>query len=571
MIEPKRYTVTSALPYANGPLHAGHLAGAYLPADIYVRYLKSRGKEVLFICGTDEHGVAIPLRSRKEGLTPKEVVDKYYAQFKKTFGAFGIDFDIFSRTSLPIHHETASEFFKKFYENNLLEEKVSLQFYDAKEGVFLADRYIIGTCPKCNYEKAYGDQCEKCGSSLSPEQLINPRSALSDNTPELRETKHWYFPLDRFQTALEEYIENHSGDWKANVLGQCRSWLKEGLQARAITRDSDWGIPVPLEEAKGKVLYVWFEALIGYISATKDWAKQKEGRDWKPFWLKQEKTNDNAKLVHFIGKDNIVFHCIMFPAMLMADNNYILADSIPANEFLNLEGEKLSTSRNWAVWLDEYLEDFKDVKGSVDAMRYVLCATMPESKDNNFTWKDFQARVNNELVAILGNFVNRVLTFTYNNFEGKTPSFGYNFNKINYTNYNPTDLSQKRDDMDFCIKKFYFKEALNIVIDLARQGNCFFQDNEPWNLIKKDNKTTSYFIYNCLNLTGSLAIFLEPFLPETSKKIYYLLNLKPSKSDILYHRINIPACHQLNKPELLFDKIDNEMVNKQIQKLNRSI
>ena len=584
---PKRYTITSALPYANGPLHAGHLAGAYLPADIYTRYLKSCGKEVLFICGTDEHGVAISLRARKEGLTPQQVVDKYYEQFKKTFDAFGINFDIFSRTSLPIHHQTAQEFFTNFHKNNLLIEKTSQQFYDPKENIFLADRYIIGTCPKCNYEKAYGDQCEKCGSSLSPDQLINPKSSLSGTAPELKETKHWYFPLDKFQQQIENYILKEHPDWKPNVLGQCKSWLTEGLQPRAITRDSDWGIPVPLEGAEGKVLYVWFDAPIGYISATKHWATEvKKNPDaWKPFWLKKE-SNGETQLIHFIGKDNIVFHCIIFPAMLIADGRYILAENVPANEFLNLEGEKFSTSRNWAVWLDEYLEDFKDVKNHVDALRYVLCSTMPESKDNDFTWKDFQARVNNELVAILGNFVNRVLTLTHKYFEGKVPDFKpineISYQWFPYTNFHdkwfssadsymlsPSEINpwnEVGEELKKCLETFRFKDALGVAMNFAREGNKFLQNTQPWRLFEEHPDKCAMALNTALRMTAYLVQLIEPFLPNTAKKLTELLGFpSDTKPNEVFSKM-IPG-HQLKVPVLLFDKIEDEMIEKQIQKL----
>ncbi|WP_373495247.1 methionine--tRNA ligase, partial [Aquiflexum sp.] len=506
-----RYTITAALPYANGPLHIGHLAGCYIPSDIYVRYLRSLGKEVAYVCGSDEHGVAITIKAKKEGVTPQEVVDRYHEQMKKSFLEFGISFDHYSRTSAKIHHETASDFFRNLYEKGEFLEQSTEQYYDEEAGQFLADRYIEGTCPKCGNENAYGDQCEKCGSSLSPTDLINPKSKLSGNTPVLKETKHWFLDLARYTEFLKNWIlVEHQNDWKNNVLGQCRSWLEagDGLQARSMTRDMDWGIPVPVEGAEGKVLYVWFDAPIGYISSTKEWAAEK-GIDWEPYWKSKD-----TKLVHFIGKDNIVFHCIIFPAILKTHGEYILPDNVPANEFLNLEGDKISTSRNWAVWLHEYLVEFPDKQ---DVLRYVLTANAPETKDNDFTWKDFQSRNNSELVAIFGNFVNRAVVLTHKFFEGKVPALG----EINDLDRDALEnIREFPEKIAASIERYRFREALSIVMDFARTGNKYLAETEPWKTIKEDKERTGTILNIALNIAANLAIVAEPFLPFTSDKIY---------------------------------------------------
>ncbi len=549
--------VTSALPYANGPVHIGHLAGAYLPADIYVRFLRMIGEDVVFICGSDEHGVPITLRARKEGITPQQVVDKYHSIIKKSFSDFGISFDIYHRTSEKIHYETASDFFTVLNDKKIFSEEESEQYYDEEAKTFLADRYITGTCPNCGNPNAYGDQCEKCGKSLSPSDLINPHSQLSGKSPVKKKTKHWYLPLDRFQKEwLEKWILSHKDDWKNNVFGQCKSWLDQGLQPRAVTRDLDWGVPVPLPEAAGKVLYVWFDAPIGYISATKALFVQRGQPDgWKKYW-----TGD-SKLIHFIGKDNIVFHCLIFPAMLKAHGDFVLPESVPANEFLNLEGEKISTSRNWAVWLHEYLEEFP---GKQDVLRYVLCSTAPENKDNDFTWKDFQARNNNELVAILGNFVNRTLVLTEKYYEGKVPSPG---------------KPNKEDDA--CIKEikeapvrirelvlnYRLREALFELMNLARTGNKYLAEQEPWKIYPKDPERVKTILYVSLEITATLAYILEPFLPDTSKKLLLMMNLEPANWENFHgHRI-LKEGHQLGKASLLFEKIEDEIIDKQIKKL----
>ena len=549
--------VTSALPYANGPVHIGHLAGAYLPADIYVRFLRMIGEDVVFICGSDEHGVPITLRARKEGITPQQVVDKYHSIIKKSFSDFGISFDIYHRTSEKIHYETASDFFTVLNDKKIFSEEESEQYYDEEAKTFLADRYITGTCPNCGNPNAYGDQCEKCGKSLSPSDLINPHSQLSGKAPVKKKTKHWYLPLDRFQKEwLEKWILSHKDDWKNNVFGQCKSWLDQGLQPRAVTRDLDWGVPVPLPEAAGKVLYVWFDAPIGYISATKALFVQRGQPDgWKKYW-----TGD-SKLIHFIGKDNIVFHCLIFPAMLKAHGDFVLPESVPANEFLNLEGEKISTSRNWAVWLHEYLEEFP---GKQDVLRYVLCSTAPENKDNDFTWKDFQARNNNELVAILGNFVNRTLVLTEKYYEGKVPSPG---------------KPSKEDDV--CIKEikeapvrirelvlnYRLREALFELMNLARTGNKYLAEQEPWKIYPKDPERVKTILYVSLEITATLAYILEPFLPDTSKKLLSMMNLEPANWENFHgHRI-LKEGHQLGKASLLFEKIEDEIIDKQIKKL----
>ncbi|QMU29599.1 methionine--tRNA ligase [Adhaeribacter radiodurans] len=549
----KRYTVTAALPYANGPVHIGHLAGVYIPADIYARYLRSKGADVKFVCGSDEHGVPITIRAQKEASTPQEIVDKYHKQIKDSFAEFNISFDIYSRTSNETHHQTASEFFTNLYEKGVFEEKTSQQYFDEKSQQFLADRYIVGTCPRCGNENAYGDQCEKCGSSLSPTELINPKSMLSGEKPVLKETKHWYLPLDKYEDWLREWIvEGHKNDWKTNVYGQCKSWIDGGLQPRAVTRDLDWGVPVPLEEAKGKVLYVWFDAPIGYISATKDLTP-----DWKTYWQDPE-----TKLVHFIGKDNIVFHCIIFPVMLKAHGDYILPDNVPANEFLNLEGDKISTSRNWAVWLHEYLQDFP---GKGDVLRYVLCANAPEAKDNDFTWKDFQARNNNELLAIFGNFVNRALVLTHKYFNGLVPDKG------DLTNLDREVLSQFEtypNKVAAALEQYRFKEALQEVMNLARLGNKYLADTEPWKLIKTDEARVKTILNIALQIAGSLSILIEPFLPASAQKLADMLNIHLGKwYEAGMSEFIIPA-HPLGEAKLLFEKIEDATVEAQVQKLH---
>ncbi len=512
----KRYLVTSALPYANGPLHIGHLAGVYVPSDIYTRYLRMKGEDVISICGSDEHGVPITLKARNEGVTPQEIVDRYHAINKKAFEDFGIAFDIYSRTSNKIHYETASEFFLKLYNKGEFIEKTSEQYYDEEAGCFLADRYIMGTCPHCGNENAYGDQCEKCGTSLSPSDLINPHSTVSGSKPVLRETLHWYLPLDKYEPWLKKWILEDHKEWKTNVYGQCKSWLDQGLQPRAVSRDLDWGVPVPVKEAKGKVLYVWFDAPIGYISATKELTP-----DWEKYWKDKE-----TKMVHFIGKDNIVFHCIIFPAMLKAEGSFILPENVPANEFLNLENDKISTSRNWAVWLHEYLADFP---GKQDVLRYSLCASAPETKDNDFTWKDFQARNNNELVAILGNFVNRTLVLTNNYYEGIVPARGK-------TDQNDESVLKEictiRENVETAIENYRFREALKEAMNLARLGNKYLADAEPWKVVKTDPERVKTIMNIALQITANLTIVLEPFLPFSMEKLRGWINMgKVSWSD----------------------------------------
>ena len=554
----KRYTITAALPYANGPLHIGHLAGCYIPSDIYVRYLRSKKKEVAFICGSDEHGVAITIKAKKEGVTPQEIVDRYDQMMKNSFAEFGISFDHYSRTSSEIHHRTASDFFKTLYDRGEFMEETTEQYYDEEANQFLADRYIEGTCPKCGYESAYGDQCEKCGSSLSPTDLINPRSKLSGNVPVLKETKHWFLDLGKYTDFLKKWIlEDHQQDWKNNVLGQCRSWLEagEGLQARSMTRDMDWGVPVPVEGADGKVLYVWFDAPIGYISSTKEWAAQK-GIDWEPYWKDKD-----TKLVHFIGKDNIVFHCIIFPAILKTHGEYILPDNVPANEFLNLEGDKISTSRNWAVWLHEYLEEFPDKQ---DVLRYVLTANAPETKDNDFTWKDFQSRNNSELVAVLGNFINRAVVLTHKFYNGTVPAAGawseYDLEIIE-------GLKAFPDKIAASIEKYRFREALSFVMDFARMGNKYLADTEPWKMIKTDQERTGTILNLALNIAANLAIVGEPFLPFTSKKLMEMLKLSDLQWENAGKEGLLPAGAVLEKAPLLFEKIEDETVERQVNKL----
>lgn len=554
-----RYTITSALPYANGPIHIGHLAGVYVPADIYARYLRSRGEDVLFIGGSDEHGVPITIKARKEGITPQQVVDKYHGIIKKSFQELGISFDVYSRTSSPTHHKTASEFFQKMYEQGDFIEQTTQQYYDEEAKQFLADRYITGTCPHCGYEKAYGDQCEKCGTTLNATDLINPRSALSGNQPLLVDTSHYFLPLDRYEGWLKNWIlEGHKDDWKTNVYGQCKSWLDQGLQPRAVTRDLDWGVKVPVEGSEGKVLYVWFDAPIGYISATREWAEAK-GTDWKPWW----KSTD-SRLVHFIGKDNIVFHCIIFPAMLKGEGSYILPDNVPANEFLNLEGDKISTSRNWAVWLHEYLEDFP---GKQDVLRYVLCANAPETKDNDFTWKDFQTRNNSELLAIFGNFVNRTVVLTHKYFEGIVPEI---------TGLNDADkmtlqqLSESPSKIASSIDSFRFREGLSEMMNLARLGNKYLTDNEPWKVFKTDTERVKTVLNISLQICANLAIVCEPFLPFTASKLNNILNLGSSKWDIAGQTDLLPAGHQLNAAEFLYERIEDDAIQHQLDKLEAS-
>jgi methionyl-tRNA synthetase len=553
----KRTLVTAALPYANGPVHIGHLAGCYLPADIYVRYLRSIGHDVKFICGSDEHGVPITIKAKKENTTPQAVVDKYHKIMGDAFNEFGISFDIYSRTSSPVHHETASAFFKKLYDKGSFTEQVTEQYYDETAQQFLADRYIVGTCPKCGNPNAYGDQCEKCGTSLNPTDLIDPKSTLSGSKPVLKKTKNWFLPLDKLQPKIKDYLEKHK-DWKTNVYGQCKSWLDsgDGLQPRAMTRDLDWGVPVPVEGAEGKVLYVWFDAPIGYISATKELLPD----SWETYWKKQD-----SRLIHFIGKDNIVFHCIIFPAMLMEHGEFILADNVPANEFLNLEGDKISTSRNWAVWLHEYLEDFKDRQ---DVLRYCLCANAPETKDNDFTWKDFQVKNNSELADIFGNFINRVIVLTNKNYNGVAPEA---------SEYTKTDLlvldeiAKTPAKISEALEKFKFREALAEMMNLARIGNKYLAEQEPWKLIKTDEKRVRTIMNVALQISANLAIVCEPFLPFTSKRLFQLLNLQPLKWNSSKNTNNIAAGHKISADNaILFSKIEDDDIRLQLEKLEKS-
>ena len=548
----KRTLVTSALPYANGPVHIGHLAGVYVPADIYVRYLRLKGEEVIFIGGSDEHGVPITIQAKKEGVSPQEIVDRYHFLIKKSFEDFGISFDIYSRTTSKIHHELASEIFKTINDKGGFIEKTSEQYYDEEAGQFLADRYIVGKCPHCGNENAYGDQCEACGSSLNPTDLINPRSAITGNIPVLRETKHWYLPLDQHEEWLRHWILEEHKEWKPNVYGQCKSWLDMGLQPRAVSRDLDWGIPVPLEGAEGKVLYVWFDAPIGYISNTKELLPD----SWEKWWK-----NEDTRLIHFIGKDNIVFHCIIFPTILKLEGTYILPDNVPANEFLNLEGDKISTSRNWAVWLNEYLEDFPDKQ---DTLRYVLTANAPETKDNDFTWKDFQARNNNELVAIYGNFVNRTLVLTQNYFGGKVPVRN-ELNEIDLQAIN--ELSEIKGNVEKLLDIFKFRDAQKEAMNLARLGNKYLADTEPWKVAKTNKDRVATVLNISLQIAANLSIVFEPFLPFTSAKLRDLLNLETFSWDSLGSIELLKPQHQLKKPELLFEKIDDAAIEYQVQKL----
>ena len=558
MSAPKRYTITAALPYTNGPIHIGHLAGVYVPADIYARYLRLIGKDVAYISGSDEHGAAIPMRAKKEGVSPQVIIDKYHGIIKKSFLDFGISFDNYSRTSSKIHHETASDFFTKMYNDGEFIEEVSAQLYDAEANQFLADRFVVGTCPKCGFEESYGDQCESCGTSHNATDLINPKSAITGNIPTVKETKHWFLPLDKHEDFLRKWIlEGHKKDWKPNVYGQVKSWVEDGLRPRAVTRDLDWGIPVPLEGADGKVLYVWFDAPIGYISSTKEWAAR-EGKNWEDYWKKED-----TKMVHFIGKDNIVFHCIIFPSMLKAHGDYILPDNVPANEFLNLEGNKLSTSKNWAVWLHEYLEEFPNQQ---DVLRYTLTANAPESKDNDFTWKDFQAKNNNELVAIFGNFINRVVVLTNKYYNGIVPE--------------PNDFSEIDEDVLAAIKEFpltigksieryRFREASQELMSLARLGNKYLADEEPWKVIKLDEERVKTIMYVALQISAALAMVSEPFLPFSATKLKNILNINASLSwgDVTENTVLLPATHQINKAELLFSKIEDKEIEAQIEKL----
>lgn len=551
----KRHTVTAALPYANGPVHIGHLAGVYIPSDIYVRYLRSKGEDVAFVCGSDEHGVAIELRARKEGKSPQEVVDFYHNQIKDSFEQFGISFDIYHRTSSKLHHETASEFFKKMEAEGKFTEDTSEQFYDEKENQFLADRYIKGTCPNCGYEEAYGDQCENCGTTLSPSELKNPKSMLSGESPVMKQTKHWYLPLDQYEPWLKEWLLEGHKEWKPNVYGQCKSWIDNGLRPRPMTRDLKWGIPVPVEGGDGKVLYVWFDAPIGYISATKQWADD-NGKNWEDYWK-----SEDSRLLHFIGKDNIVFHCIIFPTLLKAEGSYILPENVPANEFLNLENNKISTSRNWAVWLHEYLEEFPDKQ---DVLRYTLTANAPETKDNDFTWKDFQSRNNSELVAIFGNFVNRAVVLTHKYFEGRIPAIGelqpIDEETIDTLKSAPSKISGSLD-------QFKFREALFQLMDLARTGNKYLADTEPWKLVKEDPERVATILNIALQISANLSILCEPFLPFTSNRLNGILDL-PKRSWVEAGSVDlISEGHQLKKAELLFEKIEDAEVEKQVNKL----
>ena len=556
----KRYTITAALPYTNGPLHIGHMAGVYVPADIYARYLRLKGHDVAFICGSDEHGVPITIKAKNEGVTPQDIVDHYNANIKASFKEFGISFDNYSRTSAKIHHETASEFFTTLQAKGEFIEETNAQLYDAEAGQFLADRFVVGTCPKCGNEESYGDQCEACGTSHNATDLIKPKSAITGATPSLKETKHWFLPLDKHEAFLKQWIlEGHKSDWKPNVYGQCKSWIDDGLRPRAVTRDLDWGIPVPVEGADGKVLYVWFDAPIGYISSTKEWA-QKEGKDWEPYWKDEDTT-----LVHFIGKDNIVFHCIIFPAMLKAEGSYILPTNVPANEFLNLEGQKLSTSKNWAVWLPDYLKEFPEKQ---DVLRYVLTATAPETKDNDFTWKDFQARNNNELVAIFGNFINRVVVLTNKYYQGIVPApdelFAEDTAALNAIQSYPNILSSS-------IERYRFREASQELMNLARLGNKYLADAEPWKVVKTDPERVQTIMYVALQISAALAVVSEPLLPWSSQKLKTMLNLDAlSWVDIESGGSLLKSSHQIGEAHLLFAKIEDSEVEFQLEKLAKS-
>lgn len=557
----KRYTITAALPYTNGPIHIGHLAGVYVPADIFARYQRLKNNEVAFICGSDEHGVAISIKAKKEHTTPQAIIDKYHAIIKQSFADFGISFDNYSRTSLPIHHQTASDFFRKLYEQGDFIEEISEQLYDEEAHQFLADRFVIGTCPKCGNPEAYGDQCERCGSSLNATDLIDPKSSITGSKPTLKATKHWFLPLNRYQEFLEKWIlEGHKNDWKPNVYGQVKSWLDDELKPRAVTRDLDWGIPVPVDGAEGKVLYVWFDAPIGYISSTKEWA-EREGKDWRPFW--QDK---DTELVHFIGKDNIVFHCIIFPAMLKAEGSYILPTNVPANEFLNLEGNKLSTSKNWAVWLHEYLQDFPNQQ---DVLRYALTANAPETKDNDFTWKDFQARNNNELVAIFGNFINRVAVLTQKYYEGEVPAAG----TLNATDSETLQqLSELTQKIEQSLERYRFREAQQELMNIARLGNKYLADEEPWKLIKTDAERVKTVMYVALQVATALAITSEPFLPFTSEKLKNILQLGTTAWEQVKQNPTalLPTGHKIGVATLLFEKIEDAAIAKQLERLENT-
>lgn len=551
----KRYCITTALPYANGPVHIGHLAGVYVPADIYARYLRSMKEDVLLIGGSDEHGVPITIKARKEGVSPQDIVDRYHNIIKQSFQEFGISFDIYSRTTSPIHNRTASDFFKDLYDKGKFVERTSKQYYDAEAETFLADRYITGTCPHCGNEKAYGDQCEACGTSLSATDLINPKSTLSGAVPQLKETKHWYLPLNEYEDFMRQWILEGHKEWKTNVYGQCKSWIEQGLQERAVTRDLDWGVKVPLPDAEGKVLYVWFDAPIGYISNTKELKPD----DWEKWWK-----DSDTKLVHFIGKDNIVFHCIIFPAMLKAAGDYILPENVPANEFLNLEGDKISTSRNWAVWLHEYLKDFP---GKQDVLKYVLCANAPETKDNDFTWKDFQTRNNSELVAIFGNFVNRTMVLTHKYFGGKVPAKG---ELTDYDKQTIEEISLYPEKIGRSIEQYRFREALNELMNLARTGNKYLTENEPWKTIKTDEARTATVLNISLQICANLAVLASPFMPMTAEKLAKMLNMQPVA---WFEAGNVELLSEnadINAPELLFEQIDDKTIALQIEKLQQT-
>ena len=564
--DPKRYTITAALPYTNGPVHIGHLAGVYIPADIYARFQRMQGKDVAFVCGSDEHGVPITLKAKKEGITPQQVVDKYNGIIKQSFEDFGISFDNYSRTTSKIHHDTASAFFKKLHSEGKFIEQVTQQLYDADANQFLADRFVVGTCPKCGNKESYGDQCESCGTSHNATDLINPKSAITGAVPSLKETKHWFLPLDKYEPFLKDWIlEEHKKDWKTNVYGQCKSWIDDGLRPRAVTRDLDWGIPVPAPDAEGKVLYVWFDAPIGYISATKQWAAR-ENKDWEPYWKDKD-----TKLLHFIGKDNIVFHCIIFPSMLKAEGSYILPNNVPANEFLNLEGNKISTSKNWAVWLHEYLEDFP---GQQDVLRYVLTSNAPETKDNDFTWADFQARNNNELVAIFGNFINRVTVLTHKYYDGVTPGEGtlsqIDIKTLETVRAYPAVIESS-------IERYRFREAQQELMNVARLGNKYLADQEPWKTIKTDEQRTKTVMFVALQIASALAILSEPFLPHTSKKLKEMLHINSREtqnglqwSDVATKQTLIATGHTINTNELLFSKIEESQIQAQMDKLTAS-
>ena len=563
MQSPKRYTITAALPYTNGPVHIGHLAGVYVPADIYARYLRMKGKDVAFVCGSDEHGVPITLKAKAEGTTPQAIVDKYHEIIKNSFAEFGISFDNYSRTSAPVHHETASEFFKELYDKGKFIEETSAQLYDEEAKQFLADRFVVGTCPKCGFEESYGDQCENCGTSHNAQDLINPKSVITGNEPTMKETKHWYLPLNEYQDWLKEWIlVGHKEDWKANVLGQVKSWIDDGLKPRAVTRDLDWGIPVPVEGGEGKVLYVWFDAPIGYISSTKEWAAE-NGKDWKPYWK-----NKDSKLVHFIGKDNIVFHCIIFPSMLKAQGSYVLPENVPANEFLNLEGNKISTSKNWAVWLHEYLLEFPEKQ---DVLRYVLTANAPETKDNDFTWKDYQARNNNELVAIFGNFINRVVVLTNKYYQGVIPEPGP-LSAIDQETLK--QLAKYPEIIASSIERYRFREALSELMNLARLGNKYLAEEEPWKKIKTDPERVQTIMYVALQVAKGLSVLSEPFLPFTAEKLRKMLHIEKAGTgaweEVGKEKSLLPAGHAIGKAELMFSKVEDKEIQIQIDKLKAS-